>query len=404
MPRKLHVAIDCRITDFQQGIGTALLALAKAFSDSNVENQHYTFIAAENAKGLLDPYIYGPCVLESVTQSTLSKAKRAIAQIAPLRSAWNKLTNNAGHIPRSNGYIESRKFDLVHFPTQLAYATKLPSIYQPHDLQHLHYPQFFSKGMLAKRERLYRTFCNRASFVCVQTEWTRKDIINQYHLPADKVVVIPWGSVFEAYSTPSTEEIRNTVDKYNLPKRFFVYPAVTWPHKNQEIIFRALQILKRQHGIVPHVFFTGALTDYRSTLDKVAQYLGISEQVHFLGFVSPKEMQSILGVATGMIYPSRFEGFGLPILEAFQALLPVLSSNATTLPEVAGDGALYFDPDSPKELSVMMRDILERPELRQNLIEKGKVVLSRYSFRETALRFNELYERTADLSGNPMAL
>jgi glycosyltransferase involved in cell wall biosynthesis len=298
-------------------------------------------------------------------------------------------------IPVSDGYVESRQFDVVHFPTQRAYFTKLPTIYQPWDLQHLHYPQFFSKQDIAKRERHYRAFCSQASYVCVQAEWTKRDIIDHYKLPADKVVVIPWGSVFDAYRIPSPEETRATVERYRLPTRFFFYPARTWPHKNHEIIFRALHIMKNQNGIEPHVYFCGSSTEPRLVLDKLAQDLGISEQLHFLGFVTPKELQAIYRTATAMIFPSRFEGFGLPILEAFHARLPVLSSNAATLPEVARDGALYFNPDSPDELAILMRNILDNPGLRKDLIRMGTLVLSRYSMDVTAASIQALYEQTA---------
>ena len=301
-------------------------------------------------------------------------------------------------IPVSDGYVESDQFDVVHFPTQIAYRTALPTIYQPHDLQHAHYPQFFSKAEFESRERLYRAFCVQASYVCVQAEWTKQDVITHYKIPAEKIVVIPWGSVFEAYRKSSTDQVRAAVLKFDLPESFFLYPAATWQHKNHEVIFRALDILKREQGISPHVFFTGSSTAYRTTLEQLARGLGISQQVHFLGFVSPDELQAIFSAATAMIYPSRFEGFGLPILEAFHAQLPVLSSNATTLPEVAGDGALYFDPDSPAELSVLMKTILDKPKLRQELISKGKLKLSLYSFSDTATSFQALYARAAALS------
>jgi glycosyltransferase involved in cell wall biosynthesis len=376
----------------------AVQALAKALSDSDTENQEYTFIVRENMRGWLAPYVYGPCKLVEVSEPTHSaaksvfhKVKAAFGKIAPLRIVWHKLHGKMAQIPVSDGYVESHQFDLVHFPTQNAFATELPSIYQPHDLQHLHCPQFFSKTDLVHRERLYRTFCYRASYICVQTEWTRQDVIENYHIPPDKVVVIPWGSVFEAYRSPSPEETRATIERYRLPTRFFFYPARTWPHKNHEIIFRALHILKNQNGIEPHVYFCGSSTEPRLVLDKLAQDLGISEQVHFLGFVTPEELQAIYRTATAMIFPSRFEGFGLPILEAFHARLPVLCSNATALPEVASDGALYFDPDSPDELSCLMKNILDKPELRQELISKGTLVLSRYSFKDMAANFQELY-------------
>jgi glycosyltransferase involved in cell wall biosynthesis len=349
-------------------------------------------------KSWLAPYVYGPCKLEGIPWSTLSTVKAALRWIAPLRFIWRKLISETAYVPYSDGYVESNHFDVVHFPTQAAYLTELPTIYQPHDLQHLHYPHFFSKTVFALREKMYRTFCNRASYVCVHTEWTKRDVMNHYGIVEDKVVVIPWGSVFEAYKNPSEEEIRATVEKYGLPSRYFLYPAVTWPHKNHEIIIRAICILKSENGIAPHVIFTGSLTDYRLTLDKLAKDLGVFQEVHYLGFVTPAELQAIYRTATAMIYPSKFEGFGLPLLEAFHACLPVLSSNASTMPEVAKDGALYFDPDSPTELSALMRTILDKPELRQDLIRKGTLQLSHYSINNTAAKFQELYARTAALS------
>ena len=299
---------------------------------------------------------------------------------------------------RSDGYVEARQFDVVHFPTQVGYLTKLPTIYQPHDLQHLHYPQFFSEDQFAQREREYRAFCDQATFVCVQTEWTKQDVIANFQIAPEKIVVIPWGPVFEAYENSSIGDIRGAIDKFGLPATFFFYPAVTWPHKNHEVIFRALRILKDEHRLIPNVYFTGSSNTHRPILHRLARDLGVSDQLHFLGFVSPSELQSIYKTATAMIYPSKFEGFGLPILEAFHAELPVLAANATTVPELAQEGALYFDPDSPRELSELMKHILEKPEVRQNLTKAGTRILSTYSIAETARKFKALYTRTAEVS------
>jgi glycosyltransferase involved in cell wall biosynthesis len=398
MNRKLRIAVDCRIEDSQQGVGTAVLALAKALSDSNIEDQEYTFIVREDMRDWLAPYVYGPCRLVGIPVSKFSTVKAALRWIAPLRFIWHKLRGRMAQIPVSDGYVETQQFDVVHFPTQAAYLTELPSIYQPWDLQHLHYPQFFSKADFGLRERYYRAFCDRASYVCVQAEWTRQDVIKHYGLPVDKVVVIPWGSVFDAYKTPSAEAIRASVEKYSLAKQFFFYPAATWPHKNHEAIFRALHILKCEHGTTPHVYFTGSSWGHRPALDKLARELDIFQQVHFLGFLTPEELQAVFSAATAMVFPSKFEGFGLPILEAFHARLPVLSSNATTLPEVAGDAALYFDPDSPAELASLMKMILDKPEVGEELIRKGTLVLSQHSIDDTAADCQALYERTAVLS------
>src|ERR1700733_6616096 len=266
--RKLRIAVDCRITNSQQGVGTALITLAKALSDSKVADQEYTFIVREDMQSWLAPYVYGPCRLVGIPTSRFSTMKAALRWIAPLRFIWENLRRAMPHVPVSDGYVESRQFDIVHFPTQAAYLTDLPSIYQPWDLQHLHYPQFFSDTEFVLRERYYRAFCGRASYVCVQAEWTRQDVIKQYGLSADKVVVVPWGSVFDAYAAPSPKGALATAKKYGLPDSFFFYPAITWPHKNHEVILRALHVLKVEYGAAPHVYFTGSSTEHRTKLDK----------------------------------------------------------------------------------------------------------------------------------------
>jgi len=396
--RKLRIAIDCRIEDARQGIGTAVIALAKALSESRNVGQEYTFILREGMHDWLSPYVYGPCRSVRVPLSSLQKAKKNFRWITPLRYLWQKAGGGIGQVPLSDGYVEAQGFDLVHFPTQLAYIAGIPSIYQPWDLQHLHYPEYFSKRDFDLRELRYRSFCDQATYVCVQSDWTRGDVVKQYGIPLDKVVVIPWGSVFGAYEAPSAEASLAATEKHRLPSQFFFYPAVTWPHKNHEIILRALHILKNSHGSRTDVYFTGSATARRSTLEQLARELGISDQVHFLGFLSPGELQAVFSSATAMVFPSKFEGFGLPILEAFHARVPVICSNATTLPEVGGDAVLYFDPDDPAELALLMKRILITPELRADLIGKGSLVLQQHGMDKTVAAFQALYERIAAIS------
>jgi len=391
---KLRVALDCRNLIAQQGIGTAVLALANALSASDTADQEYTFIVPEELKEWLRPHISGPCRLVCIPASRLSRLKKSLRAIAPLRSVWIGMRSRMLPVPTSSGYVESQAFDLVHFPTQDAYLTSLSSIYQPWDLQHLHYPQFFSKTEFALRERWYRAYCAQATFVCVQTEWSKRDVIEKYGISSDKVVVIRWGSVFDAYADPSPQAKQDAVAKYRLPRQFFFYPAATWPHKNHENIIRALRLLKKQQCRTPDVYFTGTSTTFRAQLDDIARELGVLDQLHYLGFVTPEELQSIFASATAMVFPSKFEGFGLPILEAFHARLPVLSSNATVIPEVAGDGAGYFDPDSPTELAALMVRALDDPDFRESLIQKGSKVLKRFSMRDTAAKFQALYAQT----------
>lgn len=394
--KKLRVAIDCRISDLQGGVGTALLALASALSRSSDADQQYTFVISEEIRDRLSPHVFGPCRIRALPVSTLTRLRKSLRNVMPLRTLWSNARTRHMRIPVSDGYVESEGFDVVHFPTQIAYLTSLPSIYQPHDLQHLHYPQFFSKFELAMRTELWPAFCDQADSVCVQTEWTRQDVIAKYGLAPEKVSVIPWGPVFDAYAPPSMQQRAATSRKFALPSQFFIYPAVTWPHKNHEDILRAVHLLKTRHGRQVQVFFTGAATTYHHKLDALASELGIAGQLHHLGFVTADELQSILGAATAMIYASRFEGFGLPILEAFHARIPLLSSNATVLPEVAQNGALYFSPGRPDELADLMMQTLDDEGLRKSLVERGTAVLAGYSADAMARSFQRLYARVAN--------
>jgi glycosyltransferase involved in cell wall biosynthesis len=291
--------------------------------------------------------------------------------------------------------VESQSFDLVHFPTQRGYITSLPTIYQPWDLQHLHYPEFFTKVDIAVREHMYRALCTCARVVCVQTEWSKSDIVEKYGVPPEKIEVIKWGCALEAYEAPSADDVRAAIRKFDLPDQFFFYPAVTWPHKNHQVVLRALGYLRDQHQRSVKVVFTGAPGSHHGQLNALAQDLGISGQVSHHGFVTEKELQVIYKQSTALVFPSKFEGFGLPILEAFKTGTPVVAANASVLPEIAQEAALYFDPDSPEELGLTMLRLLDSQSLRQDCIHAGARVLNQFSIRDTVSRFQKLYRRIA---------
>jgi glycosyltransferase involved in cell wall biosynthesis len=389
--RPLRIAIDCRIPEARQGIGTAVLFLASVLSQQPGKSQEYTFLVNEDLRDWLAPHIAGPCRLAVVGASAGPAWKRRLRTLPALRRILQRIPRPIPAPPLSDGYIERHGFDLVHFPTQQAMLTSTPSIYQPWDLQHVHCPQFFSARDLAIRDRWYRAFCNQASAVCVQAEWTRQDVIASYAIPPQKVVVIPWGSTFKAYTAPTDEMLHAARARYQLPEQFFFYPAVTWPHKNHAVILRALAWLKRTEGRVVHLCLTGAITPHQAALETLAGTLGVAGQVHRMGFLSTDDLQCIYASATAMVFPSLFEGFGLPLLEAFHARLPVISSNATVLPEIAQDAALFFDPGSEQQLADQMRRMLDDPALRRRLQQRGTEVLGHYDSQQTAQALHDLY-------------
>lgn len=390
---KLRVAIDCRIVDPHQGVGTALLALAHGLNSLENVDQEYTFIVYDHVAEWIRPYV-GESRILTLPYSKRSKLRRFASKASLLRNLWRRLSKS----PSGDRLAETEGFDVIHFPSQVAYMTKIPSIYQPWDLQHLHYPEYFTEREIDTREFQYRAYCKQAHFICVQTEWGKRDIAQQYGISPEKIRVIRYGSAFEVYKAPSSESVDKCLAELNIPASFFVFPAITWPHKNHEVIFRAMDILKQRHREIPNMVFTGGITPFHDHLWKLALSLGIEKNIYFLGFVSSDQIQAIYRAAKGMIFPSKFEGLGLPVLEAFRAGLPVICSNATVLPEVAGEGALFFAPDSPAQLADLVEKLEDSKEFRLELQNCGRESLKKYSVFHAAEEFAELYRETASKS------
>ncbi len=396
--RKLKICLDFRVDEPRQGVGTAVLALLHGLSRLDQTEQEYILLVQERHLEFFRPYVSGNCSLVGVptpAPSSLSKLKAKLRNISFLQWIWTKVRPSSAQLPHSDGTAERLGCDLVHFPSQFGYTTTLPSIYQPWDLQHRHYPQFFSPQDLRARNTQYRGFCERARFVCVQTEWTKRDVAAQFGIDPEKIVVIRWGTAFEAYRQPSSQEADQVRRDLRLPDTLFLYPAVCWPHKNHAVILRALALLKSRTGQAPNVVFTGAPTPYQGEVEALARELKVSDFVRFLGFTTSSQIQVIFHLGKALLFPSRFEGLGLPVLEAFRAGLPVLSSSATVLPEVTGGAALLFDPDSPEALAASMEALLASPELQSDLAERGRQVLESYSIDRTAQEFFKLYSRVA---------
>lgn len=392
--KRIEIALECRIESFQQGVGTALLSLAHALCELPGDAEHFTFIVFEDHKELFAGLPVQRASVLTVPRHVPSSVKAKFGRVKPLRDLWRMSRAAVGPLPASDGILEEKQFDVVHFPTQVGYLTQIPSIYQPWDLQHVHLSQFFSRDVRIWRNRVYRAMCGQARFVSVQTEWGKSDLISQYGVEAEKIAVIPWGSVLNAYPQPREQDIASTRDKYNLPDKFLFFPAITWPHKNHELAIRAVAELKRE-GFDITLICTGDKTDRYGDLLDLAQQCAVADRVRFLGFVSPVELQSIYSLAVAMIFPSRFEGFGLPVMEAFQCGLPVICARATVLPEVAGDAALFFDPDDPKETAQVIRLLASSPALRSELISRGRDRSAGFPISRAAERFRDLYHRAA---------
>jgi glycosyltransferase involved in cell wall biosynthesis len=397
----LRICLDARLSATTSGgVGQVIIGLASALSKLADGDEEYFFLTFQDGDAWLRPYVHGPCRILAGPPERLSRTKCWLSAYAPrLRAIHHKIKCLAGEkfikLQKSDGTIERTKVDVMHFTKQGAFLTDVPSIYQPHDLQHLHLPQFHTPWQRMEREFTYRTFCKQARMVVAMSSWGKRDLIRQYALPADKVYVIPWAPVTTAYAVAVDSDLVDIRKKFNLPEAFAFYPALTWPHKNHLNLLSALAILRDKHDLAVPLVCSGETRHFFSQIKKHIQALGLTNQVQFLGFVSSLELKCLYRLSRCLIFPSKFEGFGMPVTEAFEAGVPAACSNVTCLPELAGHAALLFDPDRPDEIAEAVRQLWTDATLRATLAERGRKNVSRFTWEHTARTFRAHYRRLA---------
>jgi glycosyltransferase involved in cell wall biosynthesis len=285
----------------------------------------------------------------------------------------------------------------MHFTHQVAFLTKIPSIYHPHDLQHKHFPHYFSMSKRLMREVLYRLFCSRAELVAVSSSWIKADLRREYRLSREKVQVVPLAPAISAYQEPTLVDFCDVRQKFSLPDSFIFYPAQTWPHKNHLGLLDALGILKKRYGMIVSVVFTGSITDsFFPQIVRHIEKLRLKAQTRFLGFVTPIEVQCLYRLAKCVVIPTKYEAGSFPLWEAFLSGVPVACSNVTSLPAQAEDAALIFNPDQPEEIADAILRLWTDESLRQLLSERGRKNVARYSWEHTARIFRAHYRRIAE--------
>jgi glycosyltransferase involved in cell wall biosynthesis len=400
----LRVCLDARLTSgLSGGVEQVIIGLAAGLSQLTEGNEEYYFLTYKGAETWLRPYIAGPCRLLLCNRRPASKLKARIRSIFPsVRRAAALLRSLPFwpvRIPVSDGTIERAGIDVMHFTMQDAFLTGIPNIYHPWDLQHLHLPHYFSRYEYRTRERRYRMFCRYARMVAVATQWIKNDIMSKYDLGDDLVRVVPLAPPVQIYPVPSHNDVAEARQRFVLPSNFIYYSAQTWPHKNHLALFDALAILRDRYSLVVPLVCSGWLNEFFPVIKRRMQELGLASQVRFLGFVSPLEVQCLYRLCRAVVFPSKFEGWGLPVTEAFFAGVPVACSNVTSLPEVAGDAALLFNPDDPAEIAAAIRRLWTDDDLCRNLVERGRRRVSGLSWEKTARIFRAHYRRIA---GRPL--
>ena len=274
-------------------------------------------------------------------------------------------------------FKDKNKLDVFFSPTHyLPLRIPCPSVISILDVSYLYFPELFKKKDLYQLKLWGGHSIKKATKVLTISKSSKNDIINEYKIKAEKVVV----------TYPGIKQIAN-MDKEELDKKFdikgdyILFVGTIQPRKNIKRLIQAFAKLNKKDLNLVIVGKKGWM--YEETLN-TPQDLGISEKVKFLDFVSDKELPSLYKNALCFVLPSLYEGFGLPLLEAMQYGCPVITSNISSLPEAAGEAALYVDPESVDDIAEKMEKLVTEPKLREDLIKKGYEQVKKFSWEKTA--------------------
>ncbi len=293
-------------------------------------------------------------------------------------------------LPASPATVEQGGYDVVHFAAQAGERTSLPNLYQPWDLQHLHFPDLFSAGELARRDAVYGPCCERATYVVVASEFVRTDVIDSYGIDPARVAVVAPGP-------PSLPSVERRPDD---AAPFALFPAQTWAHKNHLRLIDAIAALK-ERGTRVRLVCTGQPNDRDGRTRKHAEARGVADLVELRGYVDAPALARLYASARCVVFPSEFEGFGFPVLEAFTAGVPVTCSNTTSLPELTGDAARLFDPNDVDAIADAVGRLWDDASLRDDLAARGAVRALDYTWNHLARSCRAIYRAAAAVDLDP---
>lgn len=262
--------------------------------------------------------------------------------------------------------------DLLFCPlTAPTYAEPgIPTVCTIYDLQYRTYPEFFAPEDVARRERTFLEAARHATRLAAISDYSRDTAIRIGDLDPHRIATI----YLRMAQRFDQNEDNAVLDRLGLTgRRYLIYPANFWRHKNHEALLAAFGIAC--HDGLPgdvQLVCTGAPSERQQWLIHAADAMDLGERVLFPGFLPNDELAALLTNSMGMIFPSLYEGFGLPVVEAMAAGVPVGCSNTTSLPEVAGEAALLFDPRIPTQIAETIRQLAEDEVTRQRLVDAGK--------------------------------
>ncbi|MFA6097250.1 MAG: glycosyltransferase family 1 protein [Candidatus Paceibacterota bacterium] len=373
MKDKLTIGIDARMYGFAQtGIGNYIRHLIGCIFEFDKENYYVIFLLPEEFDNFKTP------------NDRIKKVK-----LSSKWYSWSEQLLFPFELYRQN-------LDLVHFThfnSPILYFGK--SAVTIHDITPFFFPGHKMKSLLRRVgfRAVFYSSVKKASRVIAVSKNTKKDIVDHFRINGKKIDVVYEGVDGQFSSQKDSAKISALKSKYALHKPFIFYTGVWRNHKNLVGLIEAFGVLKKEYKMDFDLVLGGNEDPYYPEVRKTWQKLGLEKDIRRIGFIAQEELPAFYNAASLFVIPSFYEGFGLIGLESFASGTPVISSNRTSLPEILGDAAIYFDPNNHREMAEKMRLVLTDKKLYNELIQKGFEQVKKYSWEKMGRETLKIYER-----------
>jgi glycosyltransferase involved in cell wall biosynthesis len=338
--------------------------------------------AESYAKGLLNAYrTLAPCHIRLLANGAVAReyaplegGKVSIHHLHGFRTHDNSLGRatslaRATLFPRQLRREAPPDIAAVHYPVVVPLPRlRLPGIITLHDLQHHDMPENFSRTERAYRAIAYDASARHADQIITVSEYSRKRLIENLGVPSERVHAIYHGLDHTRFRPHNADRDRALLDTLDVPSRYIFYPANLWPHKNHRLLVAAFA---RINDPSVHLVLTGQLYGAGQMLEEDIRHHQALGRIHHLGYVPFDVLPALYRQAIGLVFPSLYEGFGAPPLEAMACGCPVATSDATALAEVCRGASLTFNPKDDISISSALERLVEDQDLRDKLRQDG---------------------------------
>lgn len=271
------------------------------------------------------------------------------------------------------------------------HRTGIRSVVTIHDLIFLRYPQYYHRLDRIIYNRKFNYACRKADRIVAVSECTKRDIVKFYGISPEKIDVVYQGCD-PVFARPVSKKEKDRVRAaYGLPERFILSVGTIEERKNLLLAVKAVEKLDDVHLVA-----IGKSTDYAKKVQDYVEAHGLENRVHIIHNLKFGDLPILYHLASLFVYPSRFEGFGIPIVEALSAGVPVIASTGSCLEEAGGEHSIYVDPDDVEGMANAMKKVLADEHLRREMIEKGKEYVVRFDPKTLADEMNAVYLKCFD--------